>query len=256
MPTQTLRDEARQVIDVIKRGGIALVPNDTGYAFAGSTLEPLQKIFDSKRRGDHKRNAMAGDLETQRELHTLPARSQQMVDALVLDHDLPVAVVGTFRPDHPLMRKLDPELLRASSAAGTVAMLLNAGPFHAEMTRLSREEVVPLLGSSANFSGTGTKFRVEDIPEELRAVADITIDHGIRRAHVYNRAGTVINFNTMQVVRIGAYYEMISDVLKRCFDVDLPEDPGLDALPSGHIDEFALKGLRDQVMPGPRSSSG
>ena len=111
------------------------------------------------------------------------------------------------------------------------------------MCRLSHEEVVPLLGSSANFSGTGTRFRVEDIPEELRRLADITIDHGLRRGHIYQRAGTVINFSTMQVVRIGAYYELISDVLKRSFGVELPPDPGIDALPSGHLDEFALKGV-------------
>lgn len=239
-----LKNDARRVIDEIKAGGIALVPNDTGYAFCGSSLEPLQKIFESKKRGSHKRNAMAASLDTQRELQTLGKREQEMVDALVLDHDLPVAVVGTFREDHPIMQKLEPELLRASSAAGTVALLLNAGTFHAEMCRLSQEEVVPLLGSSANFSGTGTRFRLEDVPMELRQLADITIDHGLRRGYVYKRAGTVINFNTMQVVRIGAYYEMISDVLRRFFNVELPPDPGTDALPSGHLNEFALKDVR------------
>lgn len=242
-PRESLQQDARRVLDVIKSGGIALVPNDTGYALCGSSLQPLQKIFENKLRGSHKRNAMAADLLTQRDLHTLDARAQDMVDALVVDHDLPVAVVSTFRADHPLMRKLDPELLRASSAAGTMALLLNAGTFHAELCRLSREEVVPLLGSSANFSGTGTRFRVEDVPQELRALADITIDHGLRRAHIYQRAGTVINFNTMQVIRIGAYYEMISDVLRRSFGVELPPDPGLQALPSGHLDEFALRGV-------------
>ncbi|TFZ04450.1 Sua5/YciO/YrdC/YwlC family protein [Ramlibacter rhizophilus] len=242
MTTPTLQSDARRVMDIVRRGGIALVPNDTGYAFCGSSLAPLRTIFDNKRRGDHKRNAMAADLETQRELHTLSPRAQEMVEALVLDHDLPIAVVGSFREDHPLMRKLEPDLLRASSAAGTVALLLNAGTFHAELTRLSREEVVPLLGSSANYSGTGTRFRVEDIPEELRRIADITIDHGLRRGHLYRRAGTIINFNTLQVIRIGAYYELISDVLKRYFDVDLPPDPGMEALPSGHLNEFALKG--------------
>ncbi|WP_076999840.1 Sua5/YciO/YrdC/YwlC family protein [Variovorax sp. KK3] len=238
-----IQADARRVIDTIKAGGIALVPNDTGYAFCGSSLEPLRTIFENKRRGSHKRNAMAASLETQRELHTLDKRAQQMVETLVLDHDLPLAVVGTFREDHPLMRKLDPELLRASSAAGTVALLLNAGTFHAELCRLGHDEVVPLLGSSANYSGTGTRFRVEDIPEELRRIADITIDHGLRRGHLYKRAGTVINFSTMEVVRIGAYYELISDVLRRFFDVELPPDPGLDALPSGHLNEFALRDL-------------
>jgi len=235
--------DARRAIDIIKKGGIALVPNDTGYALCGASMDPLKKIYDTKRRGSHKRNAMAGDLETQRDLMTLGRREQSMVEALVVDHDLPIGVIGTFRADHPLLRKLDDDAVKASTAVGTIGMLLNAGRFHKELTRLSREEVVPLFGSSANLTGTGTKFRVEDVQPELRKIADITIDYGLRRYHLYRRAGTLINFSTMEVIRIGACYELIAGVLKRWFDVDLPEDPGVDALPSGHLNEFALKNV-------------
>ena len=235
--------DARRAIDIIKKGGIALVPNDTGYALCGASMDPLKKIYDTKRRGSHKRNAMAGDLETQRDLMTLGRREQSMVEALVVDHDLPIGVIGTYRADHPLLRKLDDDAVKASTAVGTIGMLLNAGPFHKELTRLSREEVVPLFGSSANLTGTGTKFRVEDVQPELRKIADITIDYGLRRYHLYRRAGTLINFSTMEVIRIGACYELIAGVLKRWFDVDLPEDPGVDALPSGHLNEFALKNV-------------
>jgi len=235
--------DARRTIDVIKKGGIALVPNDTGYAMCGASMDPLKKIYDTKRRGSHKRNAMAGDLETQRDLMTLGRREQAMVEALVVDHDLPVGVIGPFRADHPLLRKLDADAVKASTAVGTLGMLLNAGPFHKELTRLSREEVVPLFGSSANLTGTGTKFRVEDVQPELREIADITIDYGLRRYHVYRRAGTLINFSTMEVVRIGACYELIAGVLERWFDIELPADPGVEALPSGHLNEFALKNV-------------
>ena len=235
--------DARRTIDFIKKGGIALVPNDTGYAMCGASMDPLKKIYDTKRRGSHKRNAMAGDLQTQRDLMTLGKREQTMVEALVVDHDLPIGVIGPFRADHPLLRKLDDDAVKASTAVGTVGMLLNAGPFHKELTRLSREEVVPLFGSSANLTGTGTKFRVEDVQPELRKIADITIDYGLRRYHVYRRAGTLINFSTLEVIRIGACYELIAGVLKRWFDVDLPADPGVDALPSGHLNEFALKNV-------------
>lgn len=240
-----IKADAQRAFDVIKAGGIAIVPNDTGYALCSTTTAPLRKIFEAKGRGDHKRNAMAADLQTQRVMQKLNPTGQAMVDALVRDHDIPLGVIGPVNLDHAQIRRLDDDLRRASSAAGTVALLLNAGPFHNELTRLSREAEIPVLGSSANFSGTGTRFRVEDIPEELRAIADITIDHGLRRSHIYKRPGTLINFETMQVVRIGAYYEMISEVLKRWFDVDLPPDPGLEALPSGHIDEFLLKDVKD-----------
>lgn len=233
--------DARRTIDIIKKGGIALVPNDTGYAMCGSSMDPLRKIYDTKKRGSHKRNAMAGDLETQRDLHTMPRRTRDMIEAIVVDHDLPIGVISTYRADHPLLRALGDDAIKSSTANDTIGMLLNAGVFHRELTRLSREEVVPLFGSSANLSGTGTRFRVEDVQPEVREIADITIDYGLRRYHGYRRAGTLINFSTMQVVRIGACYELIAGVLKRWFDVELPADPGLDALPSGHLNEFALK---------------
>ena len=234
--------DARRTLDIIKAGGIAIVPNDTGYACCGSSMDPLQKIYDTKQRGSHKRNAMGADLETQRDLQRLSPRAQQMVEALVADHDLPVGVIGSFRPDHPLLQKLGGEAVRASSAVGTIGILLNAGQFHNELSRLSREEVVPLFGSSANLTGTGPRFSVDDIPPEIRAIADITIDYGLRRYHTYRRAGTLINFDTLQVVRIGACYELISGVLKRWFGVELPADPGFESLPSGHLNEFGLKG--------------
>ena len=240
MSTLDIPGDARRVIDVVKNGGIAILPNDVGYAMCGASMDPLKKIYDTKRRGSHKRNAMAADLETQRDLHTLGPRAQAMVEAIVVDHDLPLGVIGAFRADHPLIGKLDDEGLRACTAVGTLGLLLNAGPLHAEVCRLSREEVVPLFGSSANLTGTGPRFRVEDIPDELRRIADITIDYGLRRCHIYKRSGTLINFSTMQVIRIGSCYELIGDVLKRSFGVELPPDPGLEALPSGHIDEFAL----------------
>lgn len=233
--------DARRTLDIIKSGGIAIVPNDTGYACCGSSMDPLTKIYNTKQRGSHKRNAMAGDMETQRDLQRLNPRAQQMVEALVIDHDLPIGVIGSFRSDHPLLKKLGDDAVQASTAIGTIGMLLNAGNFHKELARLSREEVVPLFGSSANLTGTGPRFSVEEIPQELKDIADITIDYGLRRYHTYRRAGTLINFENMQVVRIGACYELISAVLKRWFAVDLPADPGFDALPSGHLNEFALK---------------
>ncbi|NIR59033.1 MAG: hypothetical protein GWO02_05690, partial [Gammaproteobacteria bacterium] len=65
--------------------------------------------------------------------------------------------------DHPILAKMEPAALAGSARDDTVLMLLNAGPFHAEISRRSREAAHALFGSSANLSLSGTKFRVEDI---------------------------------------------------------------------------------------------
>ncbi len=116
-------------------------------------------------------------------------------------------------------------------------MLMNSGPFHAEISRLSLERGHPVFGSSANRSLTGTKFRIEDIEPDIRAIADICIDHGIRKYHLYRASSTLLDIETMAVVRYGAAFELIADVLLRYFRIDLPPPPPgyLNDLLSGRV---------------------
>jgi tRNA A37 threonylcarbamoyladenosine synthetase subunit TsaC/SUA5/YrdC len=229
--------DARRAVGAVRAGGIVIIPTDVGYDGIGGCQEALQRFFHAKGRGAHKRNAMLGSLDLHDEIHLLDSRARDMVRALVLDHDLPISAIGPFRTDHPLLRALGEPALAASTEGETLAILMNVGALEGEMARLSHAECVPLSGSSANLTGTGTRFRAEDIQPELRGVADLVIDYGLQRWHRYRRSSTMIDFRTMNVVRIGSAYELIADVLRRHFRVELPPDPGLDSLPSGHLRE-------------------
>ena len=57
-------------------------------------------------------------------------------------------------------------------------MLLNAGEFHNEMTKQSMELEMPVLGSSANTSLTGSKYNLDDIDLPVIKEANILIDGG------------------------------------------------------------------------------
>jgi tRNA A37 threonylcarbamoyladenosine synthetase subunit TsaC/SUA5/YrdC len=232
-----LAGDARRAVQAVRAGGVAIIPMDVGYAGIGGCHEALMRFFRAKGRGAHKRNAMLGNLDLHDELHLLDGRGKQMVRCLVEDYDLPVAVVAGFRDQHPLLRALGDEALAASTDGGTLAMLLNAGNFLAAVTREATAQGQPLFGSSANLTGSGTRFRASDIQPEIRAVADVVVDYGLQKFHRYRRSSTMIDFRTMEVVRIGSCYEVIADVLKRHFNVELPPDPGLEALPSGHLRE-------------------
>ncbi len=229
--------DARRVVAAVQQGGVALIPMDVGYAGIGGCQDALMRLFRAKGRGAHKRNAMLGNLEMHDELHILDARGRDMVRCLVEDHDLPVAVVSAFHDQHPLLRALGAEALAASTDGGTLAMLLNAGNFLKELTRQATAAGQPLFGSSANLTGTGPRFRATDVQPEIRAVADVIVDYGLQKFHRYRRSSTMIDFRTMEVVRIGSCYEVITEILQRQFGVELPPDPGLDALPSGHLRE-------------------
>ncbi len=78
---------------------------------------------------------------------------------------------------------------------------------------------------------------MEDIQKEIIDAADIIIDYGLLKWWIHGRSSTMIDFSgeNLEVVRIGACYEVIKDVLKRRWNIELPEDPGMDALRFGHL---------------------
>ncbi len=206
----------------MKAGGIAIVPNDVGYSILGGSGSALRLIFQTKGRAPSKLNAMVGNMQIHRELHICSQRGHDIVQAITEDYDLPLGAIAPCRMEHPLLRKLDAETLAASTLNDTVVMLMNAGRFHAAITRLSFEEGHLLVGSSANRSLNGTKFKVDDIEPEISAIADVIIDHGLQKYHAYKASSTLINVESLQVVRAGSCYENIRYVIERHFGVALP----------------------------------
>jgi tRNA A37 threonylcarbamoyladenosine synthetase subunit TsaC/SUA5/YrdC len=214
--------DARRAMDVMENAGIAILPNDVGYSLIAARPAALRKIFDTKKRAPSKLNAMLGNDDLQRELHVLDARGRSVVDAITKDYDLPLGLIAPCRIEHPLLAKLDADTFERSTKGGTLLMLLNAGPFHREITRLSVERSTLLFGSSANLSMHGTKFRVEDMEPEITSIANVIIDYGLMKYHLWHASSTLLNIETMEVVRYGSCFENIADILKRHFRIDLP----------------------------------
>ncbi len=217
--------DAARAFSVLEKGGIAILPMDVGYSLTGGSEASLDKIFQTKGRTKEKLNAMIGNMAIHREVHVLDQRGRDIVRAITEDCDLPLGAIAPCRSDHSLLAKLTPGSFERSTKSGTVAMLMNSGPFHAEISRLSLERGHPIFGSSANRSLTGTKFCVEDIEPDIRAIADICIDHGLRKYHLYRASSTLLDIETMTVVRYGAGFELIADVLQRYFRIILPPPP-------------------------------
>ena len=170
--------EAKQVFDVLCNGGIAIIPVDVGYAICAGDSVALERAFVTKQRKPHKRHAMIGSWQLHQSVHDLPLREAGMCKLIVHDLNLPLGLVAPFKEDHPLITKLGPETLARSSVDGTLAMLVNGGQLMDELARLSLEFERPIMGSSANLTGKGTKAFVEDIEPEILSAADIVINHG------------------------------------------------------------------------------
>lgn len=214
--------DARRAFDVLRQGGIAIVPDDIGYSALGGSKSALARIFATKQRAPQKLNAMVANGSIHRELHRCSARGAEIVAAITEDYDLPLGAIAPYQADHPMLEELDSEVLSGSTREGTLVMLLNAGRFHSELTHLSHGAQIPLFGSSANLTLGGTKFCVEDIEPEIKAIADVVVDHGLQRFHPYRSSSTLLNVETLEVVRFGSCYEDIAYILKRHFGADLP----------------------------------
>ena len=211
--------DAARAFAVLRQGGIAILPMDVGYSLIGGSEAALGKIFETKGRSAAKLNAMVGNEAIHQAIHRIDQQARDVVQAITVDADLPLGVIAPCDPSHPLLQALS---LDGSSKDGTIALLMNAGPFHEAISSLSLAAGHPLFGSSANRSLQGTKFRVEDMEPEITAIADIIIDHGLRKYHPYKASSTLLDVMTMEVVRHGACFELIADILQRRFDITLP----------------------------------
>lgn len=217
-----IEGDAERAFAVLQGGGIAILPMDVGYSLIGGSEVALAKIFETKGRTASKLNAMVGNDEIHQAIHRIDQRAQEVVQAITKDAGLPLGVIAPCDPSHPLLRVLS---LDGSSKDGTIALLMNAGPFHEAISRLSLTAGHPLFGSSANRSLQGTKFRVEDMEPEITAIADVIIDYGLRKYHPYKASSTLLDVVNMEVVRYGACFELIDDILRRRFDITLPSPP-------------------------------
>ena len=214
--------DAARAMEAVLDGGIAIIPTTVGYVIVATTTDAIGRIIKVKQRGPAKLNAMIGNKSLHAALHVLDARSRRAVRMITEGYDLPMGTVGPADLSHPMLKSLEPEVLERTSKEGTIAMLLNAGPLLDAMAQLSFEAGRLVIGSSANLSLQGTKFRASDIEQEVRDAADVVIDYGLMRWASYGKSSTMINVHDWSVVRYGSCFDLIDEALRRHFDIALP----------------------------------
>jgi len=220
-----IQGDAKRAMDVILNGGIAIIPSYVGYVILGATTEAINKTIEVKERGPSKLNAVIGCASMHAALHVLEGRNREIVRTITQGYDLPMGTVAPADLNHPMMKNLDTEVFERTTLGGTIAMLLNAGPLMDAMADLSFEAGQLVVGSSANLSLHGTKFRAQDIEPQVLNAADIVIDYGLMRWANYGRSSTMVNVHDFSVVRYGSCLDLINDVLQRHYDFTLPPEP-------------------------------
>jgi tRNA A37 threonylcarbamoyladenosine synthetase subunit TsaC/SUA5/YrdC len=223
---QALHEDALQCFRIMKAGGVAVLPLSVSYAIFAHTASGVERIFALKQRPQSKPNGVIGNLDIFREVLQATPRDCDLVNCIVRDHDLPLSVIAPFHTGHDWLRTVEYGALRRATKGNTMDLLLNAGPLHNALARMSWESASPLMGSSANVSLTGSKFKLSDVQDSLKQGCDIVLDYGTSRyANPYSIGSTIIELPSWKVLRWGGCFDTQSELVRKHFKIDLPPRP-------------------------------
>ncbi|CAL5867158.1 uncharacterized protein PFLUO_LOCUS1370 [Penicillium psychrofluorescens] len=220
-----VRADALCVFKVLESGGVVILPTEVGYGLMATSAEAIERAFAAKRRRPGHAQGLYGTHALHRELHVLDDRRFEMTRVLVEDLDMSLMAVAPCRNGHRLLQALSPQTLSKVTKDGTIAMFISGSSLLREICKLNAATGQLMVGSSANVSGGGQKFRVQDIEDEVKQAADLIVDYGLQRYHVYGRPSLIMDFGQMKVLRMGSCYELFRERMQKYWGVDLPEDP-------------------------------
>ncbi len=222
----TVAQDARKAFQVMLGGGVAVLPLSVSYAIFAHTASGVERTYTLKQRVQTKPNGVIGNWDIFRNVLQTTERDRALVQCITLDHDLPLSVIAPFDPQHDWLRTVEFGALRRATKALTMDLLMNAGDLHNQLARMSWDSAKPLMGSSANVSLTGSKFRLEDVQDSLKSGCDLVLGYGTSRyANRFDIGSTIIELPAWKVLRWGGCFEEQAALVLKYFGVELPARP-------------------------------
>jgi tRNA A37 threonylcarbamoyladenosine synthetase subunit TsaC/SUA5/YrdC len=220
-PTRDIHDDATRLLDTLAAGGVGIFPTDVGYAIIGHTENAIARVFACKQRSFEKACGMFSSWQMFLELALVGECERAIVDCVIHEHGLPFSVVVPYRIDHAFFSKLTPLTRERSSRGHTIDMLLNAGALHDAIAQGSWARGMPVLGSSANQSLSGSKYRLADVEKPVRDEADLVIDYGATKySHPAGMGSSIIALPSLKPIRKGIVFDEICEIIAKRFGVD------------------------------------
>ena len=154
------------VVDVIKNGGIVIMPTDTIYGIVGDATneDVIKKVFDLKRRDGSKAMLMlVSDIKMLQEY-----------------------VVDINEEENKLIKSFWPGPLTIIFKKKNISDLLTGGldtvgircPSDERLLNIIRELGRPVLSTSVNVSGNEQATKIDMIDNEILSNVDLVIDEG------------------------------------------------------------------------------
>lgn len=157
---QEFKDDIREAVNVMRRGGIILYPTDTiwGLGCDATNEEAVRRIFEIKRREDSKALITLVDSEAKIQFYVreIPDVAWDLIEM----SNKPLTVV------YDGARNLAKNLIAQD---GSVAIRLTNEPFSRELCMRMKCAVV---STSANISGMSAPHCFSDISDEIKNAVD------------------------------------------------------------------------------------
>ncbi|KAJ6780687.1 hypothetical protein PWT90_01347 [Aphanocladium album] len=169
-----------------------------------------------------------GTYRQHHEIHTLSEAKFGFTRVMMEEMCMMVSIIAGFDPDnlHPRLAARDDTTLAQVTKGSTVSIVIPEGPFCRELGRLCDQDCMLIFGTSANATGQGQRFRLEDVGDEVLAHADLLVDYGLQKWHTYGSGAVNFHAQNIRVLRKGVAWEVFMDRAKRLFPQLLGEARG------------------------------
>lgn len=183
------RDDIRQAVEVMNRGGVILYPTDTiwGIGCDACNEEAVRRIFSIKRRADSKAliTLVDSDAKIPFYVEDVPEVAWDLMECA----ERPLTII------YDRARNLAPNLLAEDGSAG---IRVTREPFSRELCLRMKRAVV---STSANISGKPSPRNFGEISEEIKQAVDY-ICTSRRHESSLQKASSIIKLGSGGLVKI------------------------------------------------------
>jgi L-threonylcarbamoyladenylate synthase len=161
-----MKEDLNQAIEIVRKGGVIIYPTDTACGIGGrvDNAETVARIFSIKGRDKGKATPVLFSSIAMIEVYVQEISSD--VRKELMEKYWPGALTIVLNAKEEKI----PSLVRGGRK--TVGVRI---PDYADITQLIAAIGIPLVGTSANFSGESSIYTTKDIPAELAAQVDFIL---------------------------------------------------------------------------------
>lgn len=137
----------------------------------------------------------------------------------------PLAVITRADPNSQLIASFETFVAAQCMKGGTIATFHGVGERIARVATLAFDDARLVVGSSANTSGTGNAYAIEDVPLSIRSAVDLEIgDAGRSGASHGKLASTILDLESGTFLRQGVQFAEVEQSWRAFCAADRGDD--------------------------------